>query len=421
MDRSIASAGSQSGNAVDRLTVLVGAGASVELGVPSTGDATRQLVEGEPGDADGRLTRDQLQMLRQTLNVLGQWAPKSRPNFEHLLHCLEVVITMQNAWRAAGSGHLRTMFSLVTGGPRADLLPLFEGRLAANAVAYFFRRLHSIFSGHNPRQNRPGEWCNYQGFWDSLASKYRLDIATTNYDDLLETALPQLNQGFQQIPGEDTKRFSPHALRKTESRLVHLHGSIHWGYRSGAADVNRFAFQDSWHDLYWHDDPLAAQRSWGWRSNQRAQSGEELIVGPMLSGLQKPDKVLSAEPYATYYRSLGDWLEHNRRLIIVGYGFGDDHINDLITRLTSWHGPERKVAVITLLDEKEWDEIRHSHERMSENMAIKRWSEDDDTWFDQMFKYQDLWTSKNGLCRVYLGGLLHTSRAYLSNLLQFIA
>jgi hypothetical protein len=273
MDTSTTDAGAESGGAPDRLTVLVGAGASVQLGVPNTTDATRQLVEGEPGDDDRRLTREELRMLQQMLNVLGQWAPRSNPNFEHLLHCLEVVITMQHAWRAAGSGHLRNMFSLVTGGPRAELLPLFEGIIATNAVSYFFDRLHSIFSGHNPKQDLPAEWNHYQGFWGALAGTYRLDIATTNYDDLVEIALPELNQGFQSVPGESTKRFSPHVLRKPENRLVHLHGSIHWGYRSGATDGNRFAFQDSWHDLYWHDDPVAAQRSWGWRSNQTSQSG----------------------------------------------------------------------------------------------------------------------------------------------------
>ncbi len=327
---------------------------------------------------------------------------------------------MQHAWRATGSGHMRNMFSLVTGGPRAELLPLFEGMTAATAANYFFRRLHSIFSGHDPNRDMTDEWQKYQYFWDALASGHRLDIATTNYDNLIEMARPELNQGFQPIPGENAKRFSPCVLRQPGNHLVHLHGSIHWGYRSGAHDINRFAFQDSRHDLYWHDDPEAAQKSWGHGSSQKSQSGAELIVGPMLTGLQKPDKVLSAEPYASYYRTFGKWLEDNSRLVVVGYGFGDVHINDLVHRLTSWHGSKRKVVLITLLCENKWQEMRHSHERMPENLAIKGWSEDNDTWFDQMFDYQDRWTSKNGLCRVYLGGLLHTSQTYLADLLEFL-
>jgi hypothetical protein len=347
------------------------------------------------------------------------------PNFEHLLHALEIMVTMRRAWRSTGGSDLRNIFGLLTNGPKSELLPLFQNGLAEKGINYFFRRLHSAFSNHYPGKTGQAGWSNYEQFWRSLAGTYGLDIATTNYDDLLEQAIPALNQGFVPITDEEISRFTPNELRQASDRLVHLHGSIHFGYRDFRVNSNRFAFQDSWNDVYWHENPAHAQGSWGVRSNPHAQSGEELVIGPLLTGLQKPDKVLAAEPYATYYRTLGNWLETNSRLLVVGYGFGDVYINSLLSRITSWHGKNRKVVLITYLPEEEWPKIKHNpRKRVGEKDAIRNWSEENKVWYDdeiEMFNYHDSWTSKNGLCRVYLGGLLPTSTQYLQDILSFLS
>jgi hypothetical protein len=406
----------------NRVTALIGAGASLELGVPSTDDATKKVLEGEPGEEEHQSNKESLSILTQTFAILRQSAPKAVPNFEHLLHALEIMVTMRRAWRSTGGSDLRNIFGLLTNGPKSELLPLFQAGLAEQAINQLFCRLHAVFSDHRPADTRPAEWSNYEQFWRSLARSYGLDIATTNYDDLLEQAIPTLNQGFVPITDEETSRFTPNELRQAWDRLVHLHGSIHFGYRDFRVNSNRFAFRDSWNDVYWHKNPAHAQRSWGGRSNPHAQSGEELVIGPLLTGLQKPDKVLAAEPYATYYRTLGNWLETNSRLLVVGYGFGDAHINSLLSRITSWHGDSRKVVLITHLPENEWVHLRHDVDhRVEEKMAISGWSEDDEIWRDQMFHYSDTWTSKNGLCRVYLGGLLPTSGQYLQDILSFLS
>jgi hypothetical protein len=220
---------------------------------------------------------------------------------------------------------------------------------------------------------------------------------------------------------EDVGRFSVRELRKSSDRLIHLHGSIHFGYRDSPTDPNRFAFEDSWHDVYFHKDPENARSSWHARSNPVSQAGEELIAGALISGLHKSEKLLASEPYASYYRAFGSWMENNSRLLVIGYGFADLHLNSLAMRLTSWHGRKRKVAVITDLREEDWLMVRcNADARTDEKLAISSWSEDREIWCDQMFNYRDVWTSKNGLCRVYLGGLVPVCREQLEDLLAFL-
>lgn len=118
----------------------------------------------------------------------------------------------------------------------------------------------AMFTGH-PTDPGGDRWRRYVGFWRDLHQVFDVDIATTNYDDLLEQALPSLGQGFVPISGERVRRFDPRALDTATNRLVHLHGSIHFGERERDSDDNRFAYQDDRNDLYWHEDAAEARRA----------------------------------------------------------------------------------------------------------------------------------------------------------------
>jgi len=106
------------------LTVLVGAGASIPLGLPSTPAVTEYVTRGRSGDTPtGKLAgleddaRDFLQNMHAVLidrcarHSFG--APK-KPNFEDLLHAAETVANLRETFlqRSAGS-----MAALLTGGP----------------------------------------------------------------------------------------------------------------------------------------------------------------------------------------------------------------------------------------------------------------------------------------------------------------
>jgi hypothetical protein len=392
----------------------------VDLGVPGTKEATDFVVGDDPWDEDD-YHKTEGWIVNQVFGVLKQWyRDPADQNFEVLLHAFEGMATLERSWRPGAGGRGRVIWSLLTGGPRGELLPIFQNGFADRGARRLLRRLHEAFAGH-PTDKAAAKWRSYETWWRELSNTFDLDIATTNYDRLIEEAMPSVDQGFRSVSGEDVQRFTPMDFRGPGHRLAHLHGSVNFGYRPLSGDHNRFAFRDGFHDLYRFDDPKRARDSWGARSNPTAQSGEELIVAPLITGLQKPDKVLAAEPYHSYYRYLGNWLEATPRLLVIGYGFGDVHLNSLLARLTSWHGDTRRVIVITWIPESEWVLNHHSnHYRHEEGMVVARWSEEPEWWFNKMSFYDPVWTSQNKRCRVYHIGLQSTIDMHLPEIIEFL-
>jgi hypothetical protein len=403
----------------NRLTILVGSGASVGIGVPDTRTATELVVSDPPDELTAR-SREQTWILRQTLGVLQQVYKTPPANFEHLLHALEALVTLERSWRPDAKDAGRTIWSVLAGGPRSELLPLFREGAAAFAVFRFLDQLHSVFEAPKPWDERPENWAAYTKLWSRLSETFDLDVVTTNYDAMIERALPAIRHGFVDIASESAQRFSLADFIAGDHRLAYVHGSIHFGYRR-EGDPNRFIFEDDWHDLYRYDDPSEARNTWGIRSHPRAMSGEELVVGPLLSGFQKPDKVLAIDPFHTYYVEFANWIRSNPRLLVLGYGFGDRHINGVLSRLTKLHGANRKVAVVTWMPEQEWVLAKGGHNRLEESYAIARWSEEaGQLWRETMVSYEDTWTSKNGRCRVHLNGLTNVAANQLEDLIAFL-
>jgi hypothetical protein len=149
----------------------------------------------------------------------------------------------------------------------------------------------------------------------------RVKVFTTNYDLVIESALDQagirFNDGFT---GTLTRTFEPASFDETvfvrlaEHRsqvvpiqeavdLYKVHGSINW----------RFAKSPD-------GDSVVQQRS--------EQTGDEVAV--IYPTPQKESDVLGY-PYADLFRALGDaLLTPEAALLVVGYGFGDAHVNRLI-------------------------------------------------------------------------------------------
>lgn len=92
---------------------------------------------------------------------------------------------------------------------------------------------------------------------------------------------------------------------------------------------------------------------WFGRSNHTTQSAEEAIIGPIITGLKKTDKVINY-PYSTYYAALQNSIVENNALLIVGYSFGDLHLNRLLERIVRIHGKKRRIVVITKFTGKVW-------------------------------------------------------------------
>jgi hypothetical protein len=284
----------------------------------------------------------------------------------------------------------------------------------------FFHSLRDEMNSADQSVILKTHWAAISAFLRRLNNEFDLYVATTNYDSIVEQALgwgPE-SQGFEPIPGESPFRYSGHTV---PPRLIHMHGSLSFGYRDHGSDSNRFIFEDNHEDLYYHPDPLKAFSTWFGRSTQTSMAGRDTLAGPIITGLDKPDKLLP-EPYLSYYRRFQEFCTTIPRVLIVGYGFTDVHLNAVLGRLTRWHGPRRRIAIIDFWKKSSW-------------MPSAAWARDKPNFFRTIAQlaedpkplscraWPDPWIPTGpgkGLIEVYFRGMADTIDKHKDRIVSFL-
>ncbi len=90
------------------------------------------------------------------------------------------------------------------------------------------------------------------------------------------------------------------------------------------------------------------------RYAQQSQAGRSEYNFPIITGLEKSNRVIAQEPFATYYEYFRRCLRNNSRLLIIGYGFADTYINQAIlsSYIDANHTHQRVVLVDKIKDGK---------------------------------------------------------------------
>ncbi len=337
----------------ERLTVLVAAGAGVPLGIASTQKVTDEIRQLDSKAEYWKSQEPLFEVLFQLLNREYMGNNGSRPakleaNFEHILHALEILESVDRTRNYQHPTFKAMEFILTNGCIHNDIVAKLPGSPSQFdwPIRLLYLKLFELFEEGSKNAKLRPKWGKYQDFWSRLLQTYDLDIITTNYDLCIEQALPDLDQGFRPLAGdaESKRRLDPRVMVPSgPSKLAHLHGSILFGPNHG-----RGHHGDRWEDLILYPDIESARaaNTQGARSPYVSQSGHECRIGFSITGLQKADKILTAEPYASYHNYLKNALLANRRLLIIGYGFADHHINSIMCRMPALHGDGRKLVCI---------------------------------------------------------------------------
>jgi hypothetical protein len=165
-----------------------------------------------------------------------------------------------------------------------------------------------------------------------------IELFTTNYDTLLERALEDERVPvFDGFTGSRRPYFSPVSLAHPPSmpgsawtRLWKLHGSVNW----------------SWEDF-------------SGSSSRRIVRGHERGDGELIfPSLYKYDESRK-QPYISMLDHFGRSLERpgGAVLVVVGYSFGDDHINEIIFDALDAHDRTHVIAL-------QYEELGEDHELM---------------------------------------------------------
>lgn len=183
----------------------------------------------------------------------------------------------------------------------------------------------------------------YKSFYQKIINKNRknpINIFTTNYDIYNETALDRLNflynNGFS---GTVERRFNPMLYKYmfVENmnlnkdvwepvsyffNLIKLHGSITWEADKNTSEIYEKSNLNNLNDKNNSNDENNTNDN-----KQLINNIEKVMIYP--SPLK--DRSTLMTPYSDLFRFLENSLYlNNSTLIVIGYSFGDDHINRVI-------------------------------------------------------------------------------------------
>jgi len=345
----------------ERLTVLLGAGASVFSGAPSTTRLTEIVAARTITGAILRILRGDNET-RQT-------------NYEDAFHVLEQLEALKSPTpdRASASLHhfLRPLEKI--DGIIMDLPTIRRERFdVMETIADAFGNL-----------NYDSSWRTLTDLLAVLLAEFNLDIFTLNYDLLADIAVEGLSRlsgkkwfnGFKtSIKGVDAP-FNPKEYASWNPdwgpkylTLQHLHGSLAYAYAPGGRFVHarRYVLEEG-------EDLSEIRESWLRAKATALQCPTEDLCGisPLISGLRKLEK-LNVQPYANYYAAFAHAISKSPRLLILGYGKGDEHINYWIQEFAQIHNRAARIVEITDSDARdrfamqritEWSDLHWSNYR----------------------------------------------------------
>lgn len=264
---------------------ILGAGASIDAGMPSTPTLTEEL----------RNRLDQYQdgignplALGRLFHALAEHDPEVPVNYERFFEWLVFLHKCQSApFHALVSLNLDPSISAAFEQlwlPKRLIVEILRDKILSDAY-------------------EPNYLAGLGKFINLNRNTRRLKVFSTNYDVCVEEACRKANlsvtTGFN-----SSGRWQPSIFHNDGGpgiNLYKLHGSMNWGAESGLTTERRERL-----------------REWNVRDFDRAP---ELILGP-------PPKLLYDEPYVTLYAEFHKAIREAEILIAIGFSFRDEHIKN---------------------------------------------------------------------------------------------
>ncbi len=334
------------------ITIVVGAGAVLDFehkGVcPSVRSISEEVLKISTQKVDGAerlLIKELYDRIIERLKNDGN--PEVRRffhpevNFEDLLHVLEMCLSYSSCWH---DEYLHWKAFPLYGALMEPNLVLkgvntIEFERAAYALEERVMEIVNQYDSAFKKDRSCEQW--YRDFWHSMKGS---NIFTLNYDSTIEESVEPYEDGFDEVwGGEEYCRFSARRYYENpehKTTIAHLHGSILY------SEPKTFPFEFSTRDLVKNKDYESALRNRVLsQSAPRTQAKEMYVQTYIISGARKTEKMVVA-PYDVYLSDLSRKVLENKRLMIIGYSFGDLYLNEILGLGIAAHGDEFRVVII---------------------------------------------------------------------------
>lgn len=335
------------------VTILTGAGSVLHWGAPTTWQITEKIIHDREFLTISR--RPVGEYLYNALTGFYARDPGS-VNFETIVHLIEVLIDYYSGLETDGYPEYKSVLPLwlvSSDAMQRDLLQFSRiykykcGAYITQGKQLFLPSEESYFSAlcrhflniiitqiENYALRAPTNLKNeFDSFLRSLQPS-NIRYYTLNYDRLPVNAssIPFFD-GFEKS-GAHRKANIKRILSESDSDVYYnMHGSIHYKF---------IPFE-------WVCTPGASNKVESGSSSDHDQKGRRIIKSNIVTGLDKPSRILLRPQFEFYSRFTMDCLESDL-VITIGYSFADPHVNRALE--THRVNAKGKFAHITYM--KDW-------------------------------------------------------------------
>jgi hypothetical protein len=262
-------------------------------------------------------------------------------NFESVLYTIQMLYSVSKDIQSRQYNHRLNPFIDII-----DFPEVISFGKEKKAVAHDFHFLHSYLVDKllaflrgrckTLPTDKKTELDLVQSFLNKLQVKFDLGIVNLNYDDVILTALPDLNTAFDKLTG----KFSRKLLFETSWNFCyHLHGSVHFDMKGGDDHTEM-------HKICWNSDLSSLfQHNSSGRNNNDTTEGIDHLNSNIITGLDKANQGLR-EPFASYFMQLDRLVYEADAILFIGYGFADVHLNKIFPFVRYDKEKIRKIVVI---------------------------------------------------------------------------
>lgn len=334
-----------------KLLVVVGAGASLDFGMPSVKKI--DLLFEEWAKEILILKEDSNKSLYTWIkNILTDYASQNSNsridymlNFENIIYTAQVLYAINTDRESNHFNQRLTPFVVIKELP--EIIRFKREKIADGYDFHFlqsylidkllehFRELCKEFS---EQQKKDLGKLNF--FFNSLKADFQIGIINLNYDNIILKALPDLETGFDKATGEfQRERF----FKDYWNFCYHLHGSVHFDSKGNATDV---------HKIYWEENLTSdSLKKSSTSSGFTTTEGINHMYSSIILGLDKTNQILR-EPFGSYFMQLDRLIYEADAILFIGYGFADHYLNKAFPFIRQ-DTKRRKVVIIDWANENQ--------------------------------------------------------------------